>query len=274
MFLLKTCRVAMDAGLLRVCRCEAKFWHASIAKNTVHAVAAAAEEDILVNVDADNIAGPGFVLDVDGIHGSVGRIAVDRKTFVLLQGYDEDAYPTGAQDVDLWLRLGMLARQRGQRVERLGPNFRRFFQCFGVNEVKVQDDFFVPENVATLTNDNGTFQAFEDAESRPQPHHGHSQHAGAKNPILSWQSVMVADEPRQLGAVRATARSGSGPKEWAKDRPFGYGDLLQERGRWGHLHAERCVSNLTKTPRVGSNEAFLKVRDAFEVLSKIYTFEQ
>ena len=74
----------------------------------------------------------------------------------------QDAYPTGAQDVDLWLRLGMLARQRGQRVERLGPNFRRFFRCFGVNEVKVQDDFFVPENVATLTNDNGTFQAFED----------------------------------------------------------------------------------------------------------------
>lgn len=45
MFLLKTCRVAMDAGLLRVCRCEAKFWHVTWQKmpvgvNNYRAVAA------------------------------------------------------------------------------------------------------------------------------------------------------------------------------------------------------------------------------------------
>eukprot|EP00434_Breviolum_minutum_P017506 symbB.v1.2.015451.t1/scaffold1154.1/size134997/2 len=164
MFLLKTCRVAMDAGLLRVCRCEAKFWHASIAKNTVHAVAAAAEEDILVNVDADNIAGPGFVLDVDGIHGSVGRIAVDRKTFVLLQGYDEDAYPTGAQDVDLWLRLGMLARQRGQRVER-NPDPNLTMAIPNTLEQKTQ---YCPGNLSWSQMNQGNWELFEQRRDQGQ----------------------------------------------------------------------------------------------------------
>lgn len=36
----------------------------------------------------------GVTYKVDGIHGSVGRIAVDRKTFVLLQGYDEVGFST------------------------------------------------------------------------------------------------------------------------------------------------------------------------------------
>ena len=81
----------------------------------------------------------------------------------------QDAYPTGAQDVDLWLRLGMLARQRGQRVERLGPNFRRFFRGFGVKEVRVQDVSLFQKtwplelvHPRKLANDNETFQPFED----------------------------------------------------------------------------------------------------------------
>eukprot|EP00435_Cladocopium_sp_Y103_P045843 s685_g13.t1 len=133
LFLMKTCRVAMDAGLLKVHRCEAQHWHASIAKNTVHL---RAMEDILVNLDADNIAGPGFVLDVlqrfgrarmaaahyrvEGVAGTVGRIACRRRDFLYLQGYDEeDAHPAGAQDIDLWLRLSMLAKSQEQIVEKV-----------------------------------------------------------------------------------------------------------------------------------------------------------
>lgn len=43
---------------------------------------------------------------VDGIHGSVGRIAVDRKTFVLLQGYDEVGFSTRREFLDSFLFLG------------------------------------------------------------------------------------------------------------------------------------------------------------------------
>lgn len=134
LFLIKTCRVAMDAGLLKVHRCDGPtHWHASIAKNTVHL---RATEDIVVNLDADNIAGPGFVLDVlqrfgrarlaachyrvEGVAGTVGRIACRRRDFLYLQGYDEeDVHPAGAQDIDLWLRLSMLAKSQEQIVEKV-----------------------------------------------------------------------------------------------------------------------------------------------------------
>ncbi|CAL1131516.1 unnamed protein product [Cladocopium goreaui] len=124
----------MDAGLLKVHRCDGPtHWHASIAKNTVHL---RATEDIVVNLDADNIAGPGFVLDVlqrfgrarlaachyrvEGVAGTVGRIACRRRDFLYLQGYDEeDVHPAGAQDIDLWLRLSMLAKSQEQIVEKV-----------------------------------------------------------------------------------------------------------------------------------------------------------
>ncbi|CAK9088471.1 Uncharacterized protein SCF082_LOCUS41777, partial [Durusdinium trenchii] len=135
-FLLRTCRVALDAGLLRVYRVEprdgARLFHASIAKNTAHAVA---DEEILVNVDADNICGPGFIEDVtrrfergvEALHyntehvtGTCGRVVLLQKDFLFLGGYDQEAHPMGAQDIDLYLRAGMLAAQRRPRGSREG----------------------------------------------------------------------------------------------------------------------------------------------------------
>lgn len=117
-FLLNRCRAAIDAGLLSVYSAPVGDWHAPKAKNTAHAMAT---EDIVVNLDGDNLTGPLFALDVvkqfyegyTALHyncgeGTCGRIACYREDFMLIGGYDEDSYPMGAQDVDLYARLGML----------------------------------------------------------------------------------------------------------------------------------------------------------------------
>lgn len=126
-FLLSRCRAAIDCGLLNVFTTDnLGYWHASIAKNTTHVVAA---EDILVNVDGDNLVGPDFPVNVaknfqegftclqyeDG-EGTCGRIACTRQDFLKIRGYDEDSYPMGAQDVDLILRLRSLPHSRFRKV--------------------------------------------------------------------------------------------------------------------------------------------------------------
>ena len=128
-WVLRTCRVAIDAGLLRVYSTGERMphWHASIAKNTSHGLA---EEDILVNVDCDNIVGLDFPVDVvrrmarDGFtalqyeegDGTAGRVACWREQFLELNGYDEDCGPMGGQDIDLIRRLQMMSGARFQRV--------------------------------------------------------------------------------------------------------------------------------------------------------------
>jgi len=119
-FLLTRCRPAIECGLLAVYSTDQlPYWHASIAKNTVHACAS---EEILVNLDGDNLMGPDFTRDVvrhfvEGRYtvlqyeegeGTCGRIACYRRDFCRLRGYDEDCYPMGAQDVDLLMRLRAL----------------------------------------------------------------------------------------------------------------------------------------------------------------------
>jgi len=107
-------------------------------KNTAHICA---NEDIVVNLDCDNLVGPQFVEDVvqnfvDGytvVHyhdsdGTCGRIVCKRKQFHELRGYDEDAYPMGAQDSDLLLRLralpGVSFRRRSLPFSGAIPNDR------------------------------------------------------------------------------------------------------------------------------------------------------
>ena len=113
------CRAAIDAGLLVVHHApDMPYWHASIAKNTAHMLASE-DMEILVNVDGDNLVGPNFPFDVsekmkqqgksllqyeDG-DGTCGRLVYYRSDFVEVRGYDEDAFPMGAQDIDLLDRL-------------------------------------------------------------------------------------------------------------------------------------------------------------------------
>lgn len=126
-FMLDHCHAAIDIGLLRVYKSRLNDgWHASIAKNTAHLVA---REEIVVNLDGDNLIGPGFPSDINDrfqqgcniIHytwdeGSCGRIVCLRDDFLKLRGYDEDAYPMGAQDIDLLDRLKMLPGAHHKRV--------------------------------------------------------------------------------------------------------------------------------------------------------------
>ena len=131
------CGAAIEEGLLRVYTVKDRmpFWHASIAKNTSHMVAG---EDILVNVDCDNLIGKGFpedvvsrmesgctVLQYEHGDGTCGRIACWRKDFLHIRGYDEDAFPMGAQDIDLRERLRTL---HGRSVLQRVPD-KRFGQA-------------------------------------------------------------------------------------------------------------------------------------------------
>ena len=98
---------------------ELLFWHSSIAKNTAHWCAG---HDIVVNLDCDNYTG--FLggqyiirrfLDKNDIvchqfsgnipDGSYGRIAILKKFFDSIGGYDESLGPIFFEDVDLINRL-------------------------------------------------------------------------------------------------------------------------------------------------------------------------
>eukprot|EP00929_Paragymnodinium_shiwhaense_P056774 TRINITY_DN28425_c0_g1_i1.p1 TRINITY_DN28425_c0_g1~~TRINITY_DN28425_c0_g1_i1.p1 ORF type:complete len:318 (+),score=59.58 TRINITY_DN28425_c0_g1_i1:88-1041(+) len=115
-FLKEACKKAVEMGLLKIYLAkDLEYWHASIAKNTAHLVAS---EDILVNWDVDNILTPDFLTNLrdefmagntlvtcEGGSGTTGRIAYRRSDFAAIRGYDEDAYPMGAQDIDIVNRL-------------------------------------------------------------------------------------------------------------------------------------------------------------------------
>jgi hypothetical protein len=134
----KNCRAAIDVGLLHIYQVardnDFPYWHASVAKNSAANVAS---RDIIVNVDSDNIVGPDFCVDVaerfkarvdedhsmvlhyENVDGTCGRIACFRKDFYKIRGYDEEAHPAGAQDVDLLKRLEALPCQY-QKVDLPG----------------------------------------------------------------------------------------------------------------------------------------------------------
>lgn len=94
---------------------EPPLFHASIAKNLAHKVA---KGDIVCNLDADNFTGKDFALYLNYLMfdrgdnhifhfkkapywGTEGRIALTRKNFLALGGYDESFESIGHQDHDL-----------------------------------------------------------------------------------------------------------------------------------------------------------------------------
>ena len=110
----------LKSGYLKFFQKELKSWHACVAKNTAHNMASG---DILVNLDADNFTGPNggeYIIDIYeqyGRHstvmhlysgwsnGSCGRIAVSKKLFFEVGGYDQNLGPMGMEDIDLLGRL-------------------------------------------------------------------------------------------------------------------------------------------------------------------------
>ncbi len=103
--------------LIYVRESRAQFFHASKSKNLAHRLAPGR---LLVNLDGDNFIGNSlpFLLGLAAssnrllVHmwsgiwkdGTYGRIAVSRKLFHQLGGYDESLLPIGFQDSDLIMR--------------------------------------------------------------------------------------------------------------------------------------------------------------------------
>jgi len=169
-----SCRAAAQCGFLRVFQLQDddakwKGWHASVAKNTIHRVAAelVPAGALLVNVDNDNLTPPKFVqlclkdvvpkLKANGgeavgasfknpsASGTTGRVAVSSELFrnrdVM---YDEDMYPSGAQDTDviqqcklfgleLWSSGGADVIGNDVRTDETAVQFQ--FQCSLQSEV-------------------------------------------------------------------------------------------------------------------------------------------
>ncbi len=131
-FLHETCAAAVECGLLVLGKgTGSNYWHASIMKNAAHVFALATENAtaggraplcadnvVIVNVDADNIMGIGFIraiitafegcqrepvcaVCIGEVPGTTGRIACWGRHFVELMGYDESFLPSGYQDMDL-----------------------------------------------------------------------------------------------------------------------------------------------------------------------------
>lgn len=116
------------------------------AKNLAHRLGIIEGGDILVNLDADNYAGPDFesfatrqlssqpraflwanMIKGEMTRGIGGRIAVSRKTFTTSGGYDEKFESWASDDKDFNLRLRMMGF-KGIEIER------QFLECVRHND--------------------------------------------------------------------------------------------------------------------------------------------
>ena len=118
---------------------DAQFFSYSHARNMA---ARLCRGEIICNIDADNLTGPGFARYIEGAmkdkdllvgcelekgvftpilndYGFTGRMAVRRQAFLDTGGYDEDMIAWGYEDIDLYHRLG----RRGLRCAPIDRQF-------------------------------------------------------------------------------------------------------------------------------------------------------
>lgn len=108
----------------------------SHAKNMAHRLAIREGADVLVNMDADNWAAPGFARWLDSMfrsgqeflwtnaksvcgrarQGLAGRIAVSRNLFLEIGGYDERFKVWAPEDEDFKCRVRRLIGEEGERI--------------------------------------------------------------------------------------------------------------------------------------------------------------
>ena len=136
-FIAEHCGAFLDSGMLQYGRAHIDYFHASVCKNTAHWLAKD-WADVVCNLDCDRIISSDLVQalftyfdDPEAsqyrvFHGSVpsegstcGTVACFSNTFFEINGYDEDAFPSGGQDIDLRDRLRYLAEKRlGRKIGR------------------------------------------------------------------------------------------------------------------------------------------------------------
>jgi hypothetical protein len=126
-FVRGNCINELKSGYLKYFRSDKiRYWHAPICKNTAHMLAS---NDILFNLDGDNYIDEGHADEILKLYnkcasngrglvvrdwggnapvpgsGTYGRIAVSRKDFAEIGGFDEDFKASGYLDIDYVLRL-------------------------------------------------------------------------------------------------------------------------------------------------------------------------
>jgi hypothetical protein len=158
----------VEAGRLVVYRfTEPGPFRMAHAKNLAHRLAVMEGADVLVNVDADNFAGPGFdeyvASELGGgeaflwahmkrgemRRGISGRIAVTVHAYLAAGGYDEVFSTWGPDDKDFNIRL----RRLGFLAQEIDPKFlnaishndkMRFKEYPHAAEAEVAEDFSLP----------------------------------------------------------------------------------------------------------------------------------
>ncbi len=128
---------AIAKGLLVLGAPIMEYWQCPVAKNTAHVFAVAVETEMstdlnklmLVNLDCDNLLGPGFVQSVlscvahvtntRGLFiswqgkdaGLTGRMCQSAATLMEINGFNESLLPSGSQDVEVKERVVALHEQ-------------------------------------------------------------------------------------------------------------------------------------------------------------------
>jgi hypothetical protein len=133
---------SIASGKLVYYRYEAARFKMAHAKNMAHRLGVREGGDVLVNLDADNLAGPGFADYVEGVftataldpqevflwsrmikgvlqRGVNGRIAVSRNAFLISGGYDEKYETYSPDDKDFNFRL----RRLGFCAQEIDPRY-------------------------------------------------------------------------------------------------------------------------------------------------------
>jgi|GEM_PF-1338451 hypothetical protein len=110
------CKKYLDSGLLKFKRIEGeKYFHMAKAKNLSHRYATG---DILCSLDADNYTRKDFAYYINWIFNKDiniiaantkifdcnGRVIISKKNFEKINGYDEDFYGWGHEDVEIKYR--------------------------------------------------------------------------------------------------------------------------------------------------------------------------
>lgn len=167
---------AMESGRLKYVRSEQPVFRMAHAKNMAHRMATG---DVLCNLDADNYAGKNFagaLADFFSKHenailspshrvsrhfppeerGFFGRMALPRKAFEQLGGYDESFKGWGGEDTDLARRARLMGLKyyRFENMEYLGiiphSNEARVANMFTTDserkaeEIRITDDMHQP----------------------------------------------------------------------------------------------------------------------------------
>jgi hypothetical protein len=133
-----------------------RYWHSSLCKNTSHMVADhkfQSRANLYINTDCDNFWPTAYVENILGIwmkfqnekglciipHGLVdggttGRMCYRPVDFWAIGGYDENLTPSGGQDVQLRLRLGLYGVEKGNGQQlKMITNYQLVGGCFPID---------------------------------------------------------------------------------------------------------------------------------------------